>query len=248
MRNPHTSVDGFDALWRGAFIGGFACFFALVLACLEIEIEGKDGWAKNLPTWRRKAVVCGNRPWTGYHTALALTLISSTVSGAVVNATIYEQSTAGSSALLLLSAFVLVMALEDSYWYNLNYIFHEAVRRGDASDHFNLTSRIALYAFCISISFGLWVLGMLAWSATNIPFGCAIYGFALFALVLLEPLVRLIVSPTYRFIRMQLDGDHPDSSTILSPLKLLVGVIATIELVVLAAGVWAVNESLRALW
>ena len=28
----------------------FICIFALLYALLEIEIEGQDGWAKNLPT------------------------------------------------------------------------------------------------------------------------------------------------------------------------------------------------------
>jgi hypothetical protein len=29
------------------------CVFGIFLALLEIEIEGKHGWAKNLPTWRK---------------------------------------------------------------------------------------------------------------------------------------------------------------------------------------------------
>jgi hypothetical protein len=45
---------------------------AFVFAKLEIQIEGKDGWAKNLPTWRIEKHVLldwfyGGRPFTGYH-------------------------------------------------------------------------------------------------------------------------------------------------------------------------------------
>jgi hypothetical protein len=51
-------------------------FFAL----LEIQIEGKDGWAGKLPTWRKEEKPKGifkfikdpNQPQTGYHTYLWL--------------------------------------------------------------------------------------------------------------------------------------------------------------------------------
>ena len=52
---------------------------AFIWAKLEIEIEGKDGWAKNLPTWRIENHFLLNwlmngRPMTGYH-AWAFTYI-----------------------------------------------------------------------------------------------------------------------------------------------------------------------------
>ena len=44
---------------------------AFVFARLEIEIEGPDGWAANLPTWRIcnkwTNLLYGSRPLTGYH-------------------------------------------------------------------------------------------------------------------------------------------------------------------------------------
>lgn len=53
--------------------------FGLCLAMIEIEIEGKDGWAVNLPTWRRftilSRVVFGGRPTTGYHMWLSMFLL-----------------------------------------------------------------------------------------------------------------------------------------------------------------------------
>lgn len=52
---------------------------AILLAILEIQIEGKHGWAGKLPTWRPKKTpwfllvykkVIGNREVTGYHLSL----------------------------------------------------------------------------------------------------------------------------------------------------------------------------------
>ena len=52
--------------------------YALLFALVEIEIEGKDGWAMNLPTWfRRKpwyargyAFLLSGKPLTGYHAVM----------------------------------------------------------------------------------------------------------------------------------------------------------------------------------
>ncbi|MBI2021963.1 hypothetical protein HYS93_03775 [Candidatus Daviesbacteria bacterium] len=44
---------------------------AFFVAKVEIQIEGKDGWAKNLPTWRYKnwltRIFLGDLEITGYH-------------------------------------------------------------------------------------------------------------------------------------------------------------------------------------
>jgi hypothetical protein len=45
---------------------------AFIWAKLEVEIEGKDGWAKNLPTWRIEKhilldIFLNGRPLTGFH-------------------------------------------------------------------------------------------------------------------------------------------------------------------------------------
>jgi hypothetical protein len=49
---------------------------AAILALWEIQIEGKDGWAANLPTRRIEkgwlVKLTGGRPLTGYHLFLAL--------------------------------------------------------------------------------------------------------------------------------------------------------------------------------
>jgi hypothetical protein len=58
------------AVVRGCYV--FA--MCLTLAYLEVQIEGPNGWASALPTWRstdpRLTWVFGGRPLTGYHLAL----------------------------------------------------------------------------------------------------------------------------------------------------------------------------------
>lgn len=57
----------------------FLFVLALVLAILEIQIEGQHGWAKNLPTWRPRphhplarvyARFMSGKQLTGYHAAM----------------------------------------------------------------------------------------------------------------------------------------------------------------------------------
>jgi hypothetical protein len=49
---------------------GFLVLAALVFALFEIQIEGRDGWAAKLPTWRvenRLTRLLTRKPLTGYH-------------------------------------------------------------------------------------------------------------------------------------------------------------------------------------
>lgn len=56
-------------------IATFWFVFALLLALIEIEIEGKHGWAEDAPTWYRTTGIAGRlyglfmngKPLTGYH-------------------------------------------------------------------------------------------------------------------------------------------------------------------------------------
>lgn len=57
----------------------YILIFGIFLALLEIEIEGENGWAKNLPTWRRtknNAPIGFLRNLTGYHLILNLMILS----------------------------------------------------------------------------------------------------------------------------------------------------------------------------
>ncbi len=60
------------ALTPLAGLVGTTAILAFVFAKVEIQIEGSDGWAANLPTWRIEKhwlldVFFGGRPLTGYH-------------------------------------------------------------------------------------------------------------------------------------------------------------------------------------
>jgi hypothetical protein len=62
-----------------ALRSGYVFLIALTLAYLEVQIEGSNGWASALPTWRsldhRWTWLAGGRPITGYHVALNLLLL-----------------------------------------------------------------------------------------------------------------------------------------------------------------------------
>ncbi len=54
--------------------GGYVFVVGLVLAHLEIQIEGKDGWAAKLPTWRWHPAWMA-RPITGYLVCMTIFLL-----------------------------------------------------------------------------------------------------------------------------------------------------------------------------
>ena len=67
-----------QSIGAGLLSGAVLGFGATALATLEIEIEGPNGWAARLPTWRRDLGVLGSgkTPVTGYHIALFVTFFS----------------------------------------------------------------------------------------------------------------------------------------------------------------------------
>ena len=56
-----------------------AILLGIVFANLEIQIEGKRGWAADLPCWRKEkgwvVRLLGGRPLTGYHMWMSIFLI-----------------------------------------------------------------------------------------------------------------------------------------------------------------------------
>jgi hypothetical protein len=57
----------------------YIVIIAICLAYFEVQIEGPNGWASALPTWRYDdpslTWIFGGRPITGYHTALNILLL-----------------------------------------------------------------------------------------------------------------------------------------------------------------------------
>ncbi len=96
----------------------FMVFLAFILALWEIQIEGKDGWAAKIPTWRiEKACVLkltGGRPLTGYHVYMTVFLI------AVVHLPLFFIGWSLQLESALLGFYVGMVLIEDFLWFVLN--------------------------------------------------------------------------------------------------------------------------------
>ena len=183
-------------LRHGASIALLVHALSTSIACFEIEIEGTAGWAANLPTWRRKSVLCGSRPLTGYHIALAVTLILSVSAGSTISAVLYGGSRLWVLLILSLATFCFTMLFEDMYWFLLNYRFREALDTGGASHHFETWSeQLTLYAICTAAGSTLWMLGY--GSAFGWTDAAAALGFFYAASVVLFLVLVAWVRPLY---------------------------------------------------
>lgn len=95
-------------------INFYIFLIALVLALLEIQIEGKEGWASNLPVWRPGWKFL-SKEITGYHGLLILLLLLffhfPFVSGGGWSL---------SSELKILSLFFIFVSVWDFLWFVLN--------------------------------------------------------------------------------------------------------------------------------
>lgn len=95
-----------------------ACAF--VFARVEIEIEGPDGWAAKLPTWRISnrwtKLFFGSRPLTGYHLWMLIFVLL------MVHAPTAMQPWTWSwrSELRAVSFYILFFIVEDFLWFILN--------------------------------------------------------------------------------------------------------------------------------
>lgn len=136
----------------------FAILLSLILALLEIQIEGKDGWAQRLPTWRYyrpwfKYLPGGNKPLTGYHSYLwSLLFIYSHLAFLFTIWSIGKE-------LIILSFLIFVLRLEDFLWFVLNPNYGiSKFKRGFISWH---KQWLGLLPTQYYISFILW--GVLFW-------------------------------------------------------------------------------------
>lgn len=105
------------------------CLFIIFLfltsslfALLEIQIEGKDGWAANLPTWKIskklngifKTFIDPDKPITGYHTYLWIFLLL------LVHFPFLITSWSIQKEYFILSYYWLMLSLEDFLWFVYN--------------------------------------------------------------------------------------------------------------------------------
>ncbi len=97
----------------------FTVLIAFVVAKLEIEIEGKNGWAENLPTWRIKNRITklfwGEQPYTGYHFWFLMMIIVMSHFPIVLGL-----DWSWSKELVVWAIFLIASVLEDFFWFILN--------------------------------------------------------------------------------------------------------------------------------
>ncbi len=91
---------------------------AVILALWEIQIEGKNGWAGNLPCWRIKkkwiVKILGGRPLTGYHFFMITFLTF------MVHLPIFFTIWSWRLECLLLGFLIGLLLIEDFLWFVLN--------------------------------------------------------------------------------------------------------------------------------
>ena len=96
----------------------FMVFMAFILTMWEIQIEGKDGWAANLPCWRIEkgwpTKIMGGRPLTGYHVFLTLFMV------AAVHLPLFFVSWSWRLECLLIGFYLGMLLIEDFLWFVLN--------------------------------------------------------------------------------------------------------------------------------
>jgi hypothetical protein len=98
----------------------FIIIIAFAIAKLEIQIEGKDGWAKNLPTWKNNnkltnLIIGKDYPLTGYHLWAFITLFLFIQFPFFMGMPFSIQE-----ELKLISMLFLIAVLEDFLWFVLN--------------------------------------------------------------------------------------------------------------------------------
>ncbi len=97
---------------------GYLFAIAFVLALLEVQIEGPDGWAVRLPTWRfahpRLLALTNGKPITGYHLCMNALLLLLVHMQAV--RTPWSWKAEGE----LLSLYLLLAVFWDFLWFVIN--------------------------------------------------------------------------------------------------------------------------------
>lgn len=98
----------------------FILVIAFLIAKLEIQIEGKDGWAKNLPTWKinnklTRQILGKDYHLTGYHFWAFLTIFTFMQLPFFIGVpfSLFLE-------LKLISMLLLIAVLEDFLWFVLN--------------------------------------------------------------------------------------------------------------------------------
>ena len=129
---------------------------AFAIAHLEIQIEGKHGWAAKLPTWRLKNWLTsffGQSHITGYHTWLSISIALISHTGFVLGLPWTVQT-----EFMLIGFFLIGAVIEDYLWFVLNphYGWDKFSAFHISWHKWLLWNKVPLmYLTCISIAFSL---------------------------------------------------------------------------------------------
>lgn len=103
----------------GLFV--YLIVLAAVFAFWEVQIEGKNGWAGALPTWRKEkgwiVRLLGGRPLTGYHICMVTFLIL------MFHFVFFFTSWSWGKELFIIGFFLAFLLVEDFFWFLLNPAF-----------------------------------------------------------------------------------------------------------------------------
>jgi hypothetical protein len=97
----------------------FLVAYSLVFALLEIQIEGKNGWASALPCWKIKngwfvRYINGGRPLTGYHSCMTIFMLL------MLHFPLIFVVWSWRLECLLVGSLFAVWEIEDFFWFVLN--------------------------------------------------------------------------------------------------------------------------------
>jgi hypothetical protein len=110
----------------------FDILAAFVLAKLEINIEGKNGWASNLPTWKIQnkftKLFWGEQPYTGYHFWILITTLTLFHLPFFIFPSLWSLSL----ETLILGNYLIGVLIEDVLWFALNP--HYGLRKFNKTD------------------------------------------------------------------------------------------------------------------
>lgn len=115
--NPIEGTPPFS-YGNAVVFGLFLWTLCFLLALLEVQIEGANGWAAQLPTWRsfdpRITWIFGGKPITGYHVYLNLLLLTFFHFPLVMTGFSWRKETR------LLSAYIILTVVWDFLWFVVN--------------------------------------------------------------------------------------------------------------------------------
>jgi len=174
--------------------------YALLFALVEIEIEGKDGWAMSLPTWfRRKPLyarawgfLLSGKPLTGYHAVMFFIPFASFHLGLA-----FGQPWSPGLEVRVLASYLVWNVTWDFLWFLLNPAFGlSRFRKGEIWWHGGAwLGRLPIdYVNALWLSF---TIAALPWFARGNPAYLRRHAILVAALLLLTGLVAL-AAPLYR--------------------------------------------------